>query len=100
MYFIERGVVEIFIPDSSGKMIRLRTINSGMIVGEMSLYLDSPRSATVITKVPCQIYRLSLEKMHLLEIKSPDAASMLHRYVAVQSMKRLSYANALISVLL
>lgn len=100
MYFIESGIVEVFLVGANGTMMRLRTMSSGTIIGEMGLYLNRPRTATVITKVPCQLYHLSLEKLVELEIKQPALASLLHRYIASQTMLRLNYANELIYALL
>ncbi|NNM60094.1 MAG: cyclic nucleotide-binding domain-containing protein [Legionellales bacterium] len=99
MYFIESGTVEIFLTSPMGVKTRLRTLSAGVIVGEIGLYLDLPRTASVKTKTVCTIWHLSLEKLNQLEIEEPELASILHHYVACQNMVRLNYANELVSAL-
>ncbi|NNM60000.1 MAG: SLC26A/SulP transporter family protein [Legionellales bacterium] len=100
MYFIESGSVEIFLIESSGIMTRLRTIQAGSVVGEMGLYLNRARTATVITKEPCQLYQMTQEQVEFLEKNYPHLMNIFNHYIACQSMLRLAYSNELISALL
>jgi len=98
MIFIERGEVEIFVQDKQENIIRLRRMGPGTILGEMGLYLSSPRTANVITTTPCTLLRCSKESLTKMEKQAPHIAALLHRFIAQAMMKRLSFANNLIEM--
>ena len=55
MYFISRGSVEALAPD--GQTL-YRTLSDGEFFGEIALFLDQPRSATIRAVTYCDLYRL------------------------------------------
>ncbi|MEO8281138.1 MAG: cyclic nucleotide-binding and patatin-like phospholipase domain-containing protein, partial [Ideonella sp.] len=48
MYLIVSGRLRAYITDDAGHQRMVREISRGQIVGEMSLYTDEPRSATLV----------------------------------------------------
>lgn len=54
MYIIRRGTVEVLKGFQS-----IASLHEGEIFGEMALLLGEPRTATVRTQTPCQLYKLN-----------------------------------------
>lgn len=100
LYFVESGAVTALLELPNGKHSRLRTMGAGTIVGEMGLYLNTPRSATVITDEPSVLYRLSAEAMEKLKVEEPELASDIHEFIARLLANRLSHANEVLAHLL
>jgi len=100
MYFIERGRVNIQLTTEDGETIRLRSLRSGTVVGELAMYLKAKRTADVITTQPCVLYRLTSEALERIEAESPDVASALHEWIAMQMAERLADNNETIEALL
>ena len=71
-----------------GKTI-VGVIRPGSIVGEMALLDDERRSATVITRTPCEVVALSKSDFDRLLQERPDFA----RYVLKLVVDRLRLAN-------
>ena len=100
IYFIDTGQISVFLDTGYGNEIRLKTMGEGTVVGEVSLYLGSKASASVVTDEPCQIYYLSKEKFQQLNQDAPDKASELHTYVVKLLSDRLAESNATIRALM
>jgi SulP family sulfate permease len=101
LYFIESGqlIAEIStggepsekdMSSGAGKRIRLRAMRPGTVVGEVSLYLGIPRTASVVTSKPSKLYFLSSEALRRMEEKKPELASAFHQFIARLLAERLS----------
>ncbi len=103
LYFIESGqlIAEISTDgepparhatqdSASNKMIRLRAMRPGTVVGEVSMYLGTPRTASVITSKPSTLYFLSSEALRRMEENEPQLASAFHQFIARLLAERLS----------
>ena len=62
----------------------------GTVVGEVSMYLGVPRTATVIIGKPSILYHLSSEALQQMEERDPDLAAALHHFIARLLAERLS----------
>ena len=100
IYFIERGQVTVQLELDDGEIIRLRTMETGTIVGELGVYLGDPASATVITEIRSSVYLLSLDALKEMEETDPKIASTFHKFFATAISKRLIETNATMQALL
>ena len=100
IYFIDSGKISVWLNTGGGSEIRLKTMGVGTVVGEVSLYLGSLASASVVTDEPCQIYYLSKKKFNELNQDAPHKASELHTYVVKLLSDRLAESNATIRALM
>ena len=100
IYFIESGRITVRLDIGSGEGIRLKSLGSGTVVGEVSLYLGSKASASVLTKTDCVIYFLSKENFQKLNLESPGKAADLHTYIVKILSDRLAKSNATIQALM
>ena len=100
IYFIDSGRITVRLDTGSKEGIRLKSLGSGTVVGEVSLYLGSKASASVLTKTDCVIYFLSKENFQKLNLESPGKAAELHTYIVKLLSDRLAKSNATIQALM
>jgi sulfate permease, SulP family len=100
MYFIESGMVTAQLEAEGGQLVRLRSMRGGTTVGEMGMYLDAPRTASVIASRPSVIYRLSAASLKSMREQDPEAAALLHEWIARLLAERLTANNRTIEALM
>jgi SulP family sulfate permease len=100
MYFIEAGLVSAQLELPDGKILRLRSMRGGTTVGEMGMYLGTVRTASVIADRASIVYRLSRNALKEMEKKDPEAAALLHHWIARLLAERLADNNRTIEALL
>jgi SulP family sulfate permease len=100
MYFVETGRLNIQLVTPDNEVIRLRSIRSGTVIGEMGMYLHQTRTADVITLQKSVLYRLSTEALKRMELEDPQAAAALHEWVVRMLAERLADNNRAIEALL
>jgi len=100
IYFIESGRITVRLDIGSGKGIRLKSLGAGTVVGEVSLYLGSKASASVLTNTDCVIFFLSKDNFQKLNLESPGKAAELHTYIVKLLSDRLAKSNATIQALM
>ena len=71
MYFIEAGLISAQLELPDGKIMRLRSMRGGTIVGEMGLYLGTTRTASVVAERTSVVYRLSRSALKEMQRKDP-----------------------------
>ena len=100
IYFIESGRITVRLDTGSAEGIRLKSLGAGTVVGEVSLYLGSKASASVLTETDCAIYFLSKNNFQELNLNSPEKAAELHTYIVKLLSDRLEKSNATIQALM
>ena len=96
MYFIGAGRVAVQIELPEGRSVRICSIGSGALVGEIALYLGQIRSASVVAEWPTRAYRLSAAALRRMEEADAGVAAAFHQYVARYLARRLADTNALL----
>ncbi len=74
MYFVSRGMLDVVSPDRSRV---LNTLNAGDFFGEIALFHNVPRTATVIAKEYCDLYRLDKAAFERVLSYYPEIASKI-----------------------
>ena len=69
VYFVADGRVRVQLTMPNGRVLRLRTMTGGAIVGEIALYRHKKRTADVIVETPSEIFRLSATDLTRLETR-------------------------------
>lgn len=72
LYIIDKGQVEILLANAVGQERRVNILNEGDYFGEMALLAGEPRSATVRTTMPSELYSLSQVDFGRLLAREPD----------------------------
>jgi len=91
--FVESGQVTVQLEGDDGRIIRLRTMRSGTVVGELGFYLGQKASASVIADEPCTLFYLPAKKLEEMENNAPEIAVALHKFIAGILSERLIDTN-------
>ena len=100
LYFVESGQVSTFIELDGGQTRRLQTLGAGTIVGEIAFYTKSGHQTCAIAEQPSKLYRLGVNKLHLMQQENPKAAAAFNEFVLSLLAERLSQAHKEIENLL
>lgn len=74
LFIVIRGDIEVCIPDTSGKEIRIAVVGPGEILGEVALLDGGPRSATARAVGRAQLLSISREDFHDCILRFPSVA--------------------------
>ncbi len=94
LLFLERGRLSAHRMLEDGREIRVAVFLPGAIVGEIGLYAQSPRTASVRADQDSVVLRLTRANYAALSQAEPDLASALHAAVARTLARRLTRSVA------
>jgi SulP family sulfate permease len=100
IFVLESGRLGVETVTPEGTRIRLRTLRPGVVVGEVTLYTDVPRTADVVAEAPSVVFRIGRETIERLEAEEPELAAALHRWLATTMAERLTDTMRTYDVLL
>ena len=100
IFFVEKGQVSIQMELEDNNIVRIKTLGSGTIVGEVAMYLGFTRTASVVTTQPTTVFKLSRESMEQMERDEPAIATAFHKLMASMLCVRLSDTNKIVQALL
>lgn len=100
MYFVEEGMVTAQLEEQDGQILRLRSMRGGTTVGEMGLYMGTPRTADVIASRPTILFKLTAEALQNMRKQDPEVAALLHEWIARLLAERLAANNRTIEALM
>jgi aquaporin Z len=81
-YVVERGTLDVRRSTAGAEMVPLARLGPGDWVGEMSLLLDEPRSATVVAATDAQLRRVTKHDMGHVLAEDPKRTEELLRQLA------------------
>jgi SulP family sulfate permease len=90
VYVLESGRLRVEMQTPDGTRMRVRSINPGVVVGEVAMYSGDPRTADVVAEGPTVVLRLDRASIDRLEAQDPELATALHRWLAGVLSERLS----------
>jgi len=82
MYLVDRGTLDVRLPEASSDGMLVAKLGPGDWVGELSLILDEPRSATVIAATDAQLRRFTKHDLGHILTEDPDRTLELVRQLA------------------
>ncbi|MCI5138274.1 MAG: STAS domain-containing protein, partial [Candidatus Electrothrix sp. AR1] len=98
-YFIESGRVSIYLEEDGQRTVRLQTLCTGMLVGEVGFCLDIPRSATIIADIDSVAYRFTRTSMKAMQMEEPLLAQAFKKLMFRVVAERLVTANQRVAAL-
>ena len=109
IYFIEQGCCMISALQVRQKKrdaaqmdedVRLRVLETGSVIGEMSYYLDLPATASVTACGTVVLQQLSLNDLTRMEQEDPELSNLLHRLMAALLSRKLNQQSKTLTALL
>lgn len=91
LYFVESGRVSVVLKLPNGQTHRLRSYTGGNIIGEMGLYRQTPRTASVVADQPSFLYFLSNDAFEEIETKELLLAASFHKFIVNLLAERLNH---------
>lgn len=94
VYQMVKGKAVVFVLDERGEaLIQTGKIKEGEVFGEMSFFMGTPCTATVITEVPCRLSILKREVLQKRMDTNPRGAVILLQRILKVVCERLSRTN-------
>ncbi|PID51435.1 MAG: transcriptional regulator Crp [Pasteurellales bacterium] len=97
LYYIIEGSVNVTVMNCEEKEVVLSSLSTNDFIGEMAFFLTNPkqsyRSASVITRMPCKIAKISYTNLRTLIDYNPE---ILMR-IGAQMARRLSFISVHVS---
>lgn len=90
LFCLLRGRVEVVKQLEDGSHVRVSELQAGNVFGEMTLFLDTPRSATVRTLEECQLLRVGRPAVRRLLDLNP---ALLERLAALVDARQAELAQ-------
>ena len=100
VYVLESGRLGVETTTPEGTRLRLRTLRPGVVVGEITLYTEVPRTADVVAEIPSVVLRIGRDEIERLEAEEPELAAALHRWLATTLAERLTDTLGAVDALL
>ena len=100
LYIIESGEFAAQLELPGKEPVRLRTMRTGAVFGEIGMYLDIPRSVSVVSTGLGSFYRLSSDSLKEMEKADPDLALNFQNYMIRILSERLVDLNRTLESLL
>ena len=97
LFFIEGGELSIYLELENDERVRLQKLDMRTVVGELGLYLNTTRTASIIADESSVAYRLSRSALDEVRQGDPDLAAALHEYVARLLAERLADTTRLLA---
>jgi NTE family protein len=89
MYLLLSGRLRAYIGDESGRQHMVGEIARGQVIGEMSMYTDEPRSATVVAIRDSVLVRLPKSEFHTLIGADPRISVAMTRQIIARLKSKI-----------
>lgn len=99
IFFIESGTATVEMTGNGRVSVSLATVGPGDAVGEISFYLQEPRTASIVAREALVAWCFSREDLERLAVDLPEAAVGFHTAMAALLSRRLSVTNRLVGFL-
>jgi SulP family sulfate permease len=99
IFLIKSGTATVSLEQPGGQSMRVRTMYEGTVLGEISLYMNEPCTATVTAEIDCVVDHLTPEAFASVCVTDPSTAADLHAFVARTLAGRVGRANDTIRAL-
>ena len=100
LFILESGRVTAVLGLRNGSQIRLRSMTPGSVIGELGVFLDEPRTASVVADEACVLHCLRKDSMERMAKEQPDLSRAFHMFTIRTLSERLVRANRAVHALL
>lgn len=99
LMLLRSGRLCALVSGPGGAPLRVATFLPGAITGEIGVYADTPRSATVVAEIDSVVLVVSCDTLDRMTDNDPEAAAAFHRLAAAILARRLARTTGLLRAL-
>ena len=89
LYVVESGMISVLIETADGEEHVVRVFTAGAVLGEMALYMEGPRTASLRIETPSVLFRLDAKGLKRLQSQHPEVAGRFHASIVKMISGRL-----------
>jgi CRP-like cAMP-binding protein len=93
MYFILKGEAKVYRRDLEGQQIEVATLGPNQTMGEISLLLGQPHSATVVAASEMECLLLTRNRLNELKSEDPILALKLYEILSFSLSRYVMFTN-------
>jgi SulP family sulfate permease len=93
------GTLAVDIATAGGALLRVRSIDTHTVVGEMGFFRQSPRSATVSSQGPATVYTLSRDNFVRMRREHPELANAFEDFILRVLADRITVSERAVAAL-
>jgi SulP family sulfate permease len=93
------GTLAVDIAAAGGALLRVRSIDTHTVVGEMGFFRQSPRSATVSSQGPATVYTLSRDNFVRMRREHPELANAFEDFILRVLADRITVSERAVAAL-
>lgn len=84
LFVIQSGAVKTYLSEANGREVLLSTQGPGEYFGDLALFDDTPRSASVAALEPCELRIISKDLLREILVAKPEIALVLLKGLAIR----------------
>ena len=100
LFLIQGGRASVHIENEQRKRIRVRSYESGAVLGEIGFYSGIPRAATVVADTNVTALIMTADNARTMQRRDPDLMRRFNEFVIDLLGKRLARTNHLVANLM
>lgn len=99
LYYILSGKITVLLEKPDGQKMRLKTLNAGTFIGELSFFSEATRSTSVVAEMPTTLSRITKEKLKEIENNNPQIVFSFYKVIARILSERVANQNKTVELL-
>jgi CRP-like cAMP-binding protein len=89
LHILLEGAVDITVKGKGGEGVRVSEVRKGDVLGEASIFMDLPRTASAIARSACLVVAVSRDRLFSYCERNPSAGLKIFGFVIYSLLRRL-----------
>jgi CRP/FNR family transcriptional regulator, cyclic AMP receptor protein len=89
LHILIEGTVDISVRGASGEDVRVSEVRKGDVLGEASIFMDLPRTASAVARTPCLVAAVGRDRLFAYCERNPRAGLKIFGFVIYSLLRRL-----------
>ena len=89
LHILIEGAVDISVRGKGGEDVRVSEVNKGDVLGEASIFMNLPRTASAIARSPCLVAAVGRDRLFAYCERNPRAGLKIFGFVIYSLLRRL-----------
>jgi CRP/FNR family transcriptional regulator, cyclic AMP receptor protein len=89
LHILIEGAVDISVRGKGGEEVRVSEVRKGDVLGEASIFMDLPRTASAFARTPCLVAAVGRDSLFAYCERNPRAGLKIFGFVIYSLLRRL-----------